>query len=97
MRRFWLCLCTILLACFVCECLADVVLLDNGDRLTGMMGCPEPGAPGPTMARLDGNYGPTGYDLRMEMTSPLPDGTPLTLEVRTRGRRIGECREGEIK
>ena len=71
----------------------DLVL--DGDRLTGMMGCPEPGAPGPTMARLDGNYGPTGYDLRMEMTSPMPDGTPLTLEVRTRGRRLGACGEGE--
>lgn len=73
----------------------DLVL--DGDRLTGLMGCPEPGAPGPTMARLDGVYGRSGYDLRMEMTSPLPDGTPLTLEVRTQGRRIGECREGERK
>lgn len=67
----------------------DLVL--DGERLTGMMGCPEPGAPGPTMARLDGVYGRTSYDLRMEMTSPMPDGTPLTLEVRTRGRRIGAC------
>ena len=69
----------------------------DGDRLTGLMACPEPGEVGPTMARLDGRYGPRDYDLSMEMTSPMPDGTPMVLEVRTRGRWLGQCREGEAK
>jgi hypothetical protein len=27
----------------------------------------------------------------MEMQSPLPDGATMTLQIRTRGRRIGPC------
>jgi hypothetical protein len=61
----------------------------EGGRLRGEMTCPEASA---TMA---GRYGPEGYDLRMAMESAMPSGATMTLELRSRGRRIGECEEGE--
>ncbi len=65
----------------------DVSLVDG--RLRGAMSCP-----GAT-ARMDGHYGSRGYEMRMEMQSPMPGGASMTLEVRARGRRIGECEGGE--
>jgi hypothetical protein len=61
----------------------------EGGRLRGAMTCPEASA---TMA---GRYGPEAYDLRMEMASPMPNGATMTLELRSRGRRIGDCEDGE--
>ena len=58
-------------------------------RMRGTMVCP--GA----VARMAGRYEPTGYDLDMEMESPLPGGATMTLQLRAHGRRIGECEEGE--
>jgi len=59
----------------------------EGGRLRGAMSCP-----GAT-ARMDGRYGPRGYDMRMEMASPMPSGGRMTLQVRAQGRRIGDCEE----
>ncbi|MGZ8337292.1 MAG: DUF3617 domain-containing protein [Allosphingosinicella sp.] len=42
---------------------------------------------------MTGRYGPRAYDLRMDMESPMPDGATMTLQVRTQGRRIGDCTE----
>lgn len=75
------------------DCAQRGVRLENG-RLTGAMVCNEPGAP-PTVIALDGRYGPDRYVLRMEMTSPLPDGTTIALDVVTVGERTGECQGGE--
>ena len=58
-------------------------------RLTGAMTCPE------ATATMAGRYGPTGYDMRMEMRSAMPDGAVMTLRLRSSGRRIGECEGGE--
>ena len=68
--------------------------LENG-RLRGLMECRDEA--GPSEATVEGPYGPAGYDLRIEMRNRLPGDAVLTLDVRTRGRRIGECpvREGE--
>jgi len=57
-------------------------------RLAGSMACP--GA----RATMSGRYGPTGYDLRMEMESPMPGGATMTLQLRSRGQRIGDCEGG---
>ena len=54
-------------------------------RLSGTMSCPEVSA---TMA---GRYGPRAYAMSMEMASPMPGGATMTLQVRARGRRIGDC------
>lgn len=65
----------------------DVTL--EGGRLRGAMRCP-----GAT-ARMDGHYAPEAYEMRMDMASPMPGGAVMELEVRARGRRIGDCEEGE--
>ncbi|MGZ8361705.1 MAG: DUF3617 domain-containing protein, partial [Allosphingosinicella sp.] len=60
-------------------------LRDGG--LRGTMICPD------ATAVMTGRYGPRAYDLRMDMESPMPDGATMTLQVRTQGRRIGDCTE----
>ena len=65
----------------------DVTLVEG--RLRGAMACP-----GAT-ARMDGRYGAQAYMMRMEMESPMPGGASMVLAVRARGRRIGDCPEGE--
>ena len=57
-------------------------------RMTGETICPD------TRTRMEGRYGPRAYDMRMEMESPVPGGEAMTLELRARGRRIGDCPEG---
>jgi hypothetical protein len=52
--------------------------------------------PGAT-ATMEGRYGAEAYDLRMQMESPLPDDATMTLEIRARGRRVGECEQGRTK
>jgi hypothetical protein len=75
------------------ECVQRGVSLDNG-RLTGAMVCRERGLP-PSIVALDGRYGPDRYVLRMELTSPLPDGAAITLDVVAVGERTGACEGGE--
>lgn len=65
----------------------DFALKDG--RLRGTMTCP-----GAT-ARMEGRYAPDRYDTRMEMESPMPGGETMTLEIRSQGRRIGDCEEGK--
>ena len=65
----------------------DVTFEDG--RLRGAMTCPD------ATAQMDGRYGSRGYEMRMAMASPMPDGKMMELEVRARGRRIGDCDEGE--
>ena len=61
----------------------------EGERLRGTMTCPN------ATATMDGRYGPRAYDLRMEMESPVPGGATMTLQVRARGRWIGDCEQEE--
>jgi len=75
------------------DCVQRGVTLEGG-RLTGALVCRERGLP-PSVVALDGRYGPDRYVLRMEMTSPLPDGASITLDVVTRGQRVGDCEGGE--
>ncbi len=75
------------------DCVQRGVALQSG-RLTGAMVCSEAGLP-PSVIALDGRYGPDRYVLRMEMTSPLPDGATIALDVVTVGQRIGNCQGGE--
>lgn len=75
------------------DCVQRGVRLENG-RLTGAMVCSERALP-PSVIALDGHYGPDRYVLRMEMTSPLPDGNVIALDVVTVGQRTGDCQGGE--
>lgn len=60
-----------------------------GGRLRGAMTCPE------ATATMEGRYEPQAYELRMAMESPMPGGATMTLQVRSHGRRIGDCEEGD--
>lgn len=60
----------------------------SGGRISGAMTCPD------AEASMTGRYEPRGYEMRMEMASPVPGGAVMTLEVRAWGRRIGPCEEG---
>lgn len=61
----------------------------EGGEISGRMVCPD------AVAHMRGRYGPQAYDMRMEMASPMGGGATMTLELRSRGRRIGECGEDE--
>ncbi|WP_162806544.1 DUF3617 domain-containing protein [Sphingosinicella terrae] len=70
------------------DCAYRRFTVENG-RMRGEMTCPD------AQAQMDGRYGPEGYDLRMVMESPMPEGeVRMTLQIRARGRRIGACEEG---
>jgi hypothetical protein len=58
-------------------------------ELRGTMICP-----GAT-ARMAGRYAASAYELAMVMESPMATGETMTLELRARGRRIGDCSEEE--
>ena len=60
----------------------------EGGRVRGTMFCPD------ATASMNGRYAPRGYDMSMEMQSPMPGGATMTLQLRARGRRIGDCEEG---
>lgn len=59
----------------------------RGGRMSGSMSCPG------VEAQMRGRYGPTDYVTEMEMKSPIREGATMTLEVRARGNRVGECEE----
>lgn len=75
------------------RCAYRDVSLQNG-RLRGMMICTDEDGGPPIESVMDGRYGPRGYDLRMEMRNPMPDGTEMIVQVSSRGRRVGRCDEG---
>ena len=58
-------------------------------RISGEMICPN------VTAQMRGRYRPDGYDTRMAMASPMENGATMTLTLRSRGRRIGDCGEDQ--
>ena len=70
------------------NCAYDGFTMRSG-RLRGRMTCP--GLPRPTIATMEGRYEPRRYAFAMRMETALPDGTGMTIEVRGRGRRLGDC------
>ena len=64
----------------------------DGGKMTGTMTCQGGETPGKVVMTMSGNYGPTAYDLAMDMnTSELPGGLTMTIKAKTTGRRVGEC------
>ena len=70
------------------ECSYRDFAIEQGE-MRGTMICPG------LTARMAGRYAATSYLLGMAMESPMPGGATMTLQVRARGRRIGDCFEEE--
>jgi hypothetical protein len=64
-------------------------------RMEGTMTCRNADMPGEATARMEGQYGPDSYDMRMTMELAAAPGATMTIETRATGRRIGDCPEGE--
>lgn len=64
----------------------------DGGRMTGTMTCQGGEMPGRMVMAMSGDYGPTSYDMTMDMKpSELPGGMSMTVKARTTGKRIGDC------
>jgi hypothetical protein len=72
------------------DCLYRGFSIRDG-QLRGTMSCPG------VTTTMSGRISPRAYLTSMEMASPMPGGATMTLEVRARGRRIGECEDGDRK
>ena len=70
------------------NCSHDGFVMRDG-RLGGRMTCPA--LPRPTIATIEGRYEPRRYAFTMRLETALPDGTGMTIDVRGRGRRLGDC------
>jgi hypothetical protein len=64
----------------------------EGGKVSGTVTC-SGGDTGTTVMKMDGKFGPTEYDIAMEMKTQA-QGADMTMEVRSSGRRIGECPAG---
>ena len=69
--------------------------MENG-RMSGSMTCSGGELPGNIVMNMDGQYGEEAYDLNMNMeTTGLPGGMSMTIQARTIGKHVGECRGDE--
>ena len=65
----------------------------EGGRMRGEMRCTGGSLPGAVTTSMDGRYGAGRYDIAMRMVSTgMPEAANMTIETRTTGRRIGDCR-----
>ena len=74
------------------NCKAKGTLVKDG-RIAGTMTCPGTGGTGGVTLVMDGEYGPTRFDVttRTEMKG---EGTAMTTKTRSTGRRLGDCPAG---
>jgi hypothetical protein len=65
--------------------------MDDG-KMTGTMTCQGGGMPGKVIMKMTGDYGPTAYNLDMDMnTTGMPGNITMNIKAKTTGRRVGEC------
>ncbi|HEV2080328.1 MAG TPA: DUF3617 domain-containing protein [Allosphingosinicella sp.] len=68
----------------------------EGGKLSGRMTCSGGQMLGDMVTVMNGDYGPQSYDMTMQMETPgLPGGDKILITARTRGKRVGECKQGE--
>jgi hypothetical protein len=74
------------------NCKAEGTLVKDG-RIAGTMICPGTGGTGGVTLVVNGEYGPTRFDVttRTEMKG---EGTAMTTKTRSTGRRLGDCPAG---
>jgi uncharacterized protein DUF3617 len=66
----------------------------TGGRIKGTTTCQGAGGTGKTVMAMDGQYGAQSMDMNMKMTTDAA-GTPMTVETRMTGRRVGDCPAGK--
>lgn len=64
-----------------------------GGKVSGTMTCTGGKMHGKMVMKMDGQFGPTEYDVAMEMKTEA-EGKQMTMEMRSSGRRIGDCPAG---
>ena len=66
----------------------------SGGKIKGTTTCEPTGGAGKTRMEMDGTYSAQSMDMNMKMTTEAA-GTPMTVETRMTGRRIGDCPAGK--
>jgi hypothetical protein len=67
----------------------------TGGRIHGTMSCAgESGRGGHMTMTMDGSYGGDSFDVRTKMDATGGQGTAMSVDSRTVGRRIGDCPAG---
>lgn len=62
----------------------------SGGAISSEMACSNMGAPGKMNMAMDGQYGPSSYDMTMKMDGDA-GGMKMNMEAKSSGKRIGDC------
>jgi len=62
----------------------------SGGAISSEMACNNMGAPGKMNMAMDGQYGPSSYDMIMKMDGEA-GGMKMNMEAKSSGKRIGDC------
>lgn len=65
-----------------------------GGRMKGTTTCSGTGGTGKVSMMMDGQYSAQSMDVNMKMTTEAA-GTPMTVETRMTGKRLGDCPAGK--
>ncbi|VAV93449.1 hypothetical protein MNBD_ALPHA04-1886, partial [hydrothermal vent metagenome] len=65
----------------------------NGGSVSSEMSCSNMGAPGDMNMMMDGQYGPSSYDMTMSMKGGAA-GMKMNMTAKSSGKRIGDCPAG---
>ncbi len=66
----------------------------EGGKLRSRTACVGGDSPDELVTVMNGNYAPESYDMMTKVQTPGPTGL-VTITTRTRGKRVGECKQGE--
>ena len=66
----------------------------SGGRIKGKTTCAGTDGTGKVSMTMDGTYSAQSMDMNMKMTTEAA-GTPMTVETRMTGKRVGECPAGK--
>jgi len=65
----------------------------SGGAISSEMSCSNMGAPGKMNMAMDGQYGPSSYDMTMTMNGDA-GGMKMKMSAKSSGKRIGDCPAG---
>lgn len=62
----------------------------SGGAISSEMACKNMGAPGEMNMAMDGQYGPSNYDMTMTMSGDA-SGMKMNMKAKSSGKRVGDC------